>query len=168
MVDPAGLKPAPRGLKVRCSVARTPGQHELAVAEGIEPTIFALTVRCLTAWLRHNKLLRSRSKAGRRTGRTGVRDCAPLLGAGNWEVWKLIAGAGVEPAVQTWLMRPRSRPCSIPASRALTTAAARFELASTRLQDERSPPFELRRKKMVERERLELSPNSLQDCRSAN
>ncbi len=47
------------------------------------------------------------------------------------------------------------------------TAAARFELASTRLQDERSLSVELRRKKLMEREGVEPSPNSLQDCRSA-
>ncbi len=27
LVDPAGLKPAPHGLKVRCSVTRAPGQQ---------------------------------------------------------------------------------------------------------------------------------------------
>ena len=52
-------------------------------------------------------------------------------------------------------------------SRTRKTAAARFELASTRLQDERSGVIELRRKKLMEWERLELSLNSLQDCRSA-
>src|SRR3954466_16105472 len=38
LVDPAGLKPAPHGLKGRCSVARAPGQQEMAVAEGFEPS----------------------------------------------------------------------------------------------------------------------------------
>jgi hypothetical protein len=65
LVDPAGLKPAPNGLKVRCSVTRVPGQQikfrvpsfkfqvqtsnleletwnskliDLAVAEGFEPS----------------------------------------------------------------------------------------------------------------------------------
>ena len=51
LVDPTGLKPAPLGLKVRRAVARAPGQHELAVTAGLEPAIFALTVRRLTAWL---------------------------------------------------------------------------------------------------------------------
>ena len=31
LVDPAGLKPAPNGLKVRCSVTRAPGQQESKV-----------------------------------------------------------------------------------------------------------------------------------------
>ena len=85
MVDPTGLKPAPRGLKGRRSVTRAPGQHlecagfdgaldlgrgrlildyrskaasplrsaaalqiDLAVAEGFEPSIAGLTIRCLT------------------------------------------------------------------------------------------------------------------------
>lgn len=48
LVDPAGLKPAPDGLKVRCTVARAPGQQELAVVEGVEPSIVAVTMRCLT------------------------------------------------------------------------------------------------------------------------
>ena len=47
MVDPAGLKPAPHGLKGRCSVSRAPGQ-EMAVAEGLEPSISGLTIRRLT------------------------------------------------------------------------------------------------------------------------
>jgi hypothetical protein len=38
MVDPTGLKPAPHGLKGRRSVTRAPGQNELAVAEGFEPS----------------------------------------------------------------------------------------------------------------------------------
>ena len=61
LVDPTGLKPAPHGLKVRCSVTRAPGQQAkfrvsswyaaeletrnseletdyLAVAEGFEPS----------------------------------------------------------------------------------------------------------------------------------
>jgi hypothetical protein len=37
LVDPTGLKPAPHGLKDRCSVARAPGQ-KMAVAEGFEPS----------------------------------------------------------------------------------------------------------------------------------
>ena len=49
----------------------------------------------------------------------------------------------------------------------LLAAAARVELAPTRLQDERSLSVELRRNDLMERERFELSPNSLQDCRSA-
>ncbi len=48
MVDPTGLKPAPRGLKGRGSVTRAPGQKGLAVAEGFEPSIAGLTIRCLT------------------------------------------------------------------------------------------------------------------------
>ena len=51
-------------------------------AEGIEPPIFALTVRCLTAWLHRKKWLR------------GQASNLPL----------------------SRLMRPRSRPCSIPLS----------------------------------------------------
>ena len=38
VVDPTGLKPAPHGLKGRRSVTRAPGQKELAVAEGFEPS----------------------------------------------------------------------------------------------------------------------------------
>ena len=38
VVDPTGLKPAPHGLKGRRSVTRAPGQQELAVAEGFEPS----------------------------------------------------------------------------------------------------------------------------------
>ena len=38
MVDPTGLKPAPHGLKGRRSVTRAPGQKDLAVAEGFEPS----------------------------------------------------------------------------------------------------------------------------------
>ena len=37
LVDPTGLKPAPHGLKGRCSVSRAPGQ-KMAVAEGLEPS----------------------------------------------------------------------------------------------------------------------------------
>ena len=48
VVDPTGLKPAPHGLKGRRSVTRAPGQNELAVAEGFEPSIAGLTIRCLT------------------------------------------------------------------------------------------------------------------------
>src|SRR5580765_4644345 len=48
LVDPTGLKPAPHGLKGRRSVTRAPGQNELAVAEGFEPSIAGLTIRCLT------------------------------------------------------------------------------------------------------------------------
>jgi hypothetical protein len=73
MVDPTGLKPAPHGLKGRRSVTRAPGQrhcrlpiadrnqlrssnpnqqsaigNDLAVAEGFEPSIAGLTIRCLT------------------------------------------------------------------------------------------------------------------------
>src|SRR6266699_1628417 len=48
LVDPAGLKPAPHGLKGRRSVTRAPGQRGLAVAEGFEPSIAGLTIRCLT------------------------------------------------------------------------------------------------------------------------
>jgi hypothetical protein len=47
MVDLTGLKPVPHGLKGRCSVTRAPGQ-KMAVAEGLEPSLSALTVRCLT------------------------------------------------------------------------------------------------------------------------
>ena len=47
MVDPAGLKPAPHGLKGRCSVARAPDRR-MAVAEGLEPSITGLTIRRLT------------------------------------------------------------------------------------------------------------------------
>ena len=39
LVDPAGLKPAPHGLKGRCSVTRAPDRKELAVAEGLEPSM---------------------------------------------------------------------------------------------------------------------------------
>ncbi len=38
MVDPTGLKPALHGLKGRRSVTRAPGQLEMAVAEGFEPS----------------------------------------------------------------------------------------------------------------------------------
>ena len=48
MVDPAGLKPALRGLKGRCSVTRAPDRKEMAVAEGLEPSITGLTIRRLT------------------------------------------------------------------------------------------------------------------------
>src|SRR6266436_5798942 len=48
VVDPTGLKPAPRGLIGRRSVTRAPGQKGLAVAEGFEPPITGLTIRCLT------------------------------------------------------------------------------------------------------------------------
>ena len=74
LVDPTGLKPAPHGLKGRRSVTRAPGQKSpkshvqspkslslfgcrpwtldfglpLAVAEGFEPSITGLTIRCLT------------------------------------------------------------------------------------------------------------------------
>ena len=72
LVDPTGLKPAPHGLKGRRSVTRAPGQHlecgdlsplfftgrgkrrqvgalhKMAVAEGLEPSIAGLTIRCLT------------------------------------------------------------------------------------------------------------------------
>ena len=48
VVDPTGLKPAPHGLKGRRSVTRAPGQKDLAVAEGFEPSIAGLTIRCLT------------------------------------------------------------------------------------------------------------------------
>src|SRR5258708_4505755 len=48
VVDPTGLKPAPHGLKGRRSVTRAPGQKGLAVAEGFEPSIAGLTIRCLT------------------------------------------------------------------------------------------------------------------------
>ena len=47
MVDPTGLKPVPHGLKGRCSVTRAPGQ-EMAVAEGLEPSISGLTIWRLT------------------------------------------------------------------------------------------------------------------------
>src|SRR5262249_5141633 len=77
LVDPTGLKPAPHGLKGRRSVTRAPGHQKfrvsssrfrviflfgeletanskletdfsLAVAEGFEPSIAGLTIRCLT------------------------------------------------------------------------------------------------------------------------
>src|ERR1043165_83734 len=47
LVDPTRLKRAPHRLKGGCSVPRAPGQ-EMAVAEGFEPSMAALTVRCLT------------------------------------------------------------------------------------------------------------------------
>ena len=62
MVDPTGLKPAPHGLKGRCSVTRAPDRKRLAVAEGLEPSIAGLTIRCLTnlatpqnIWLRRRE-----------------------------------------------------------------------------------------------------------------
>ena len=48
MVDLTGLKPVPHGLKGRCSVTRAPDRKRLAVAEGLEPSIAGLTIRCLT------------------------------------------------------------------------------------------------------------------------
>ncbi len=104
VVDPTGLKPAPHGLKVRCSVTRAPGQdiadfrfqiadwslnqrffcakrignwqstigNDLAVAEGFEPSIAGLTIRCLSNLATPQKMF---------------------------------AGSGVEPA-DVWLMRP--------------------------------------------------------------
>ena len=62
MVDPAGLKPALRGLKGRCSVTRAPDRN-MAVAEGLEPSITGLAVRRLTnlatpqkKWMRRREL----------------------------------------------------------------------------------------------------------------
>ena len=76
----------------------------------------------------------------------------------------MVAGPGFEPRAFL-VMSQASRHCSIPAS--YLAAAARVELASARLQDERSVyPIELRRKKcLVDQEGLKPSSNSLQDCR---
>ncbi len=47
LVDPTGLKPAPHGLKGRCSVSRAPGQDWLWRKDS-NLRMAALTVRCLT------------------------------------------------------------------------------------------------------------------------
>ena len=76
---------------------------------------------------------------------------------------------GQESNLPLWCMAYETTepPLLYPRAKQKTTAAARFELASTRLQDERSETVELRRKISMEWERFELSPNSLQNCRSA-
>ena len=48
VVDPAGLKPAPHGLKGRRSVTRAPGQRDWLWRKDSNLRMAALTVRCLT------------------------------------------------------------------------------------------------------------------------
>ncbi len=48
LVDPAGLKPAPHGLKGRRSVSRAPGQKIWLWRKDSNLRMAALTVRCLT------------------------------------------------------------------------------------------------------------------------
>lgn|GEM_PF-4857466 len=108
-----------------------------------------------------------KSKAGRRTapaGRPGL--CAFAWGGELW-TRKIGCGGRSRTCRLSWLMRPRSRPCSIPAPGHAWLRRRDSNSHQLVYKTSALSAVELRRKILVEWERLELSPNSLQDCRSA-
>ena len=107
--------------------------------------------------------------AGRR--REGARNdirmpsARPCLGWGlkGVESWLREQESNLPPV---WFMRPLSRPCSYSRVEKNCGGETRTRIGSF-TRRALSYPIELRRKILMERERFELSPNSLQDCRSA-
>jgi len=155
-------------------------QRKMAVAEGLDPSIVALTVRCLTnlATPQENFSPARREDMRARMKRKLLTRCFPsfifalmslLCGEQGMRCFQKIGcGNRNRTCLVSRLMRPPSPPGLFPANEILA-AAMGVEPTSSRLQDERSV-YRLSyaaREMLVDRERFELSSNSLQDCRSA-
>ena len=109
-----------------------------------------------------------KSKAGRRTasaGRPGL--CASAWGGELEKRENNFAGAGVEPAVCGVAYETTEPPLLYPRAGRAKLCGGEIRTRIHSFTRRALLSVELRRKKLVEWERVELSPNSLQDCRSA-